>query len=66
MIAPEVKNWLDELVRDAEASPLPTPWERGFLGRMKSLRAEWGTAFTLTGQLMTALQRIEAKIHAVG
>ena len=66
MIAPTVKVWLDELLRDAEASPRPTPWERGFLGTIASNRIEWGTAFMLSEKQMAVLKRIEGKIHAAG
>lgn len=58
--------WFDELLRDADRSHRPTPWERNFLASMAGLRRRGGGQLHLTAPQMAALARIEEKIHAAG
>jgi hypothetical protein len=65
-LSPARAAWLSELLRDADASPRPTPWERTFLQGIQRNFDAAGSDLMLTEGQHRVLRQIEEKIHAAG
>ena len=63
-LSPARCAWLSELLRDADASPRPSAWERNFLAGVQRNFDAHGADLVLTERQMRVLAQIEGKIHA--
>jgi hypothetical protein len=58
--------WIDELLKDAEASTRLSDWEQQFMDDLRQRRALYGVAgLRLSDRQMNTLRRIEQKLYEV-
>jgi hypothetical protein len=56
--------WLQELLADTASRDCGlTDWESEFLDDMRARVVRWGSGVFISDKQMTALRRIEAKVH---
>ena len=56
--------WVQEVLKDADACPRLTPWERSFVGSIREGVTRLGILAQFSEKQMAVLRKIEEKIYA--